>query len=103
MFISSKKCHHHFTNIILDQPQEEDTTDYLHLDKSNQQIPSLILSSPTSGAFNGAIVIAGKQMDLSSDRYAVLSYEQVIRLDNVMDEVVPIHGRGNFPTLEMKL
>lgn len=36
-------------------------------------------------------------------RFAVLSYEQVKRLDQVMDEVVPIHGRGNFPTLEIKL
>uniref|UniRef100_A0A4D5R9T4 polynucleotide adenylyltransferase n=1 Tax=Scolopendra viridis TaxID=118503 RepID=A0A4D5R9T4_SCOVI len=35
--------------------------------------------------------------------YAVLSYEQVRRLHTVMEEVVPIHGRGNFPTLEIKL
>jgi len=34
---------------------------------------------------------------------AVLSYEQVTRLDGVMQQVVPIHGRGNFPTLEIKL
>lgn len=36
-------------------------------------------------------------------RFAVLSYEQVKKLDFVMDEVMPIHGRGNFPTLEVKL
>ncbi|XP_013791979.1 protein FAM46C-like [Limulus polyphemus] len=36
-------------------------------------------------------------------RFAVLSYEQVRRLHKIMDEVVPIHGRGNFPTLEVKL
>lgn len=36
-------------------------------------------------------------------RYAVLDYEQVKRLDAVMDLVVPIHGRGNFPTLEVRL
>ncbi|XP_013778370.2 protein FAM46C-like isoform X2 [Limulus polyphemus] len=36
-------------------------------------------------------------------RFAVLSYEQVKRLHDIMDEVVPIHGRGNFPTLEIKL
>lgn len=36
-------------------------------------------------------------------RFAVLSYEQVKKLDLVMDEVMPIHGRGNFPTLEVKL
>ncbi|CAG2067804.1 unnamed protein product, partial [Timema podura] len=36
-------------------------------------------------------------------RLAVLSYEQVRRLNDVMDEVVSIHGRGNFPTLEVRL
>lgn len=36
-------------------------------------------------------------------RLAVLSYEQVRRLNDVMDEIVSIHGRGNFPTLEVRL
>ncbi|CAH0553136.1 unnamed protein product [Brassicogethes aeneus] len=36
-------------------------------------------------------------------RLAVLSFEQVCRLNDVMDEVVSIHGRGNFPTLEVRL
>lgn len=36
-------------------------------------------------------------------RLAVLSYEQVARLNDVMDETVSIHGRGNFPTLEVRL
>ncbi|XP_017773951.1 PREDICTED: protein FAM46C [Nicrophorus vespilloides] len=39
----------------------------------------------------------------SQQRLAVLSYEQVRRLNDVMDEVVCIHGRGNFPTLEVRL
>ncbi|XP_045518486.1 terminal nucleotidyltransferase 5C-like isoform X1 [Pieris brassicae] len=39
----------------------------------------------------------------SGERHAVLSYEQVRRLNDVMDEVVPIHGRGNFPTLHVRL
>ena len=30
-------------------------------------------------------------------------YFQVDRLHQVMDEGVPIHGRGNFPTLDIKL
>ncbi|GAB6032553.1 Family with sequence similarity 46, member, variant 2 [Chamberlinius hualienensis] len=42
-------------------------------------------------------------MAMTNRRYSVLSYEQVKRLDAVMDLVVPIHGRGNFPTLEVKL
>ncbi|KAJ8982772.1 hypothetical protein NQ317_018184 [Molorchus minor] len=39
----------------------------------------------------------------SQQRLAVLSYDQVCRLNDVMDEVVCIHGRGNFPTLEIRL
>lgn len=39
----------------------------------------------------------------SQQRLAVLSFEQVCRLNDVMDEKVCIHGRGNFPTLEVKL
>ncbi|XP_065156416.1 terminal nucleotidyltransferase 5C isoform X2 [Atheta coriaria] len=39
----------------------------------------------------------------SQQRLAVLSYEQVRRLNDVMDEVVAIHGRGNFPTIEVRL
>lgn len=36
-------------------------------------------------------------------RFAVLSYEQVSRVHDVMNETVSIHGRGNFPTLELRL
>lgn len=39
----------------------------------------------------------------SQQRLAVLSFEQVNRLNEVMDEVVYIQGRGNFPTLEIRL
>lgn len=41
----------------------------------------------------------------SSDpqRMAVLSFEQVRRLNDVMNDTVSIHGRGNFPTLEVRL
>lgn len=41
--------------------------------------------------------------DEGSNRFQVLCYEQVVRLHEVMEVVVPIHGRGNFPTLEIKL
>ncbi|XP_007894052.1 terminal nucleotidyltransferase 5C [Callorhinchus milii] len=33
----------------------------------------------------------------------VLSWEQVSRLNDVLTDVVFIHGRGNFPTLEVRL
>ncbi|CAM2112052.1 unnamed protein product [Caretta caretta] len=32
----------------------------------------------------------------------VLSWEQVRRLDRILSETIPIHGRGNFPTLEVQ-
>ncbi|KAI5942542.1 Terminal nucleotidyltransferase 5C [Manis javanica] len=35
--------------------------------------------------------------------FSVLSWDQVSRLHEVLTEVVPIHGRGNFPTLEITL
>ncbi|KAK1328983.1 hypothetical protein QTO34_011154 [Cnephaeus nilssonii] len=34
---------------------------------------------------------------------SVLSWDQVSRLHEVLNEVVPVHGRGNFPTLEITL
>lgn len=36
-------------------------------------------------------------------RFQVLCYEQVEKLDRVMEDAIPIHGRGNFPTLEVNL
>ncbi|XP_028815998.1 titin [Denticeps clupeoides] len=35
-------------------------------------------------------------------RFHNLTQEQVETLDQVLTEVIPIHGRGNFPTLEVK-
>ncbi|XP_064473269.1 terminal nucleotidyltransferase 5B-like [Ornithodoros turicata] len=36
-------------------------------------------------------------------RFSVLSYDQVVRLQNVVEAPVAVHGRGNFPTLETRL
>lgn len=36
-------------------------------------------------------------------RFSVLLYEQVRHLHELMNEVISIHGRGNFPTIEVKL
>ncbi|XP_029558571.1 terminal nucleotidyltransferase 5C [Salmo trutta] len=35
--------------------------------------------------------------------HSVLSWDQVSRLNEVLTAVVPVHGRGNFPTLEVRL
>ncbi|XP_019573105.1 terminal nucleotidyltransferase 5D [Rhinolophus sinicus] len=39
---------------------------------------------------------------MSEIGFSNLTWNQVITLDQVLDEVIPIHGRGNFPTLEVK-
>lgn len=36
------------------------------------------------------------------ERFSVLGWEQVQRLNQILEEAVPIHGRGNFPTLSVK-
>uniref|UniRef100_A0A8C9WHW8 polynucleotide adenylyltransferase n=1 Tax=Scleropages formosus TaxID=113540 RepID=A0A8C9WHW8_SCLFO len=42
-------------------------------------------------------------MELSTDRrFHNLTQEQVQTLDRVLTEAIPIHGRGNFPTLEVR-
>lgn len=40
--------------------------------------------------------------DSDGSSVSVLSWEQVQRLDAILTETIPIHGRGNFPTLEMQ-
>lgn len=40
--------------------------------------------------------------DTEGSNVSVLSWEQVQRLDTILTETIPIHGRGNFPTLEMQ-
>ncbi|XP_044091222.1 terminal nucleotidyltransferase 5D [Neovison vison] len=39
---------------------------------------------------------------MSEIRFSNLIWDQVRTLNQVLDEVIPIHGRGNFPTLEVK-
>ncbi|XP_062256114.1 terminal nucleotidyltransferase 5A [Platichthys flesus] len=40
--------------------------------------------------------------DTEGSSVSVLSWEQVRRLDSILTETIPIHGRGNFPTLAMQ-
>ena len=37
------------------------------------------------------------------NRFQVLCFEQINRLSQVMSEAIPVHGKGNFPTLNIKL
>lgn len=41
--------------------------------------------------------------EYQDSRFKVLEYDQLMRLVEVMEASVPIHGRGNFPTLDVKL
>lgn len=54
----------------------------------------------SAGSENGS---SYENLDNSAQRLAVLSFEQIRKLDDVMNEPVAIHGRGNFPTLEVRL
>ncbi|XP_058460597.1 terminal nucleotidyltransferase 5C isoform X2 [Malaya genurostris] len=54
----------------------------------------------SAGSENGS---SYENLDNSAQRLAVLSFEQVKKLNDVMNEPVAIHGRGNFPTLEVRL
>uniref|UniRef100_A0A0K8TR87 polynucleotide adenylyltransferase n=1 Tax=Tabanus bromius TaxID=304241 RepID=A0A0K8TR87_TABBR len=62
--------------------------------------------SPSSGSSIASTSDHGSLESVDTggaQRLAVLSFEQVRKLNDVMDETVSIHGRGNFPTLEVKL
>ena len=65
---------------------------------STESLPLAVASSAAAAA---AAAAAAQQQQ--QQRFAVLSYEQVSRLHDVMNETVLIHGRGNFPTLELRL
>lgn len=56
-------------------------------------------SSISSTSEHGSL----ESVDAGQQRLAVLSYEQCSKLSEVMSETISIHGRGNFPTLEVKL
>lgn len=68
-------------------------------------------SPPPSPSSSGSSVASSDHGSIDSgiadtaaaQRLAVLSFEQVRKLNEVMGDTVSIHGRGNFPTLEVKL
>ena len=55
------------------------------------------------GTSTTSLLLTGDGATTVGNRFQVLSYEQVNRLHRVMETAVPIHGRGNFPTLDVKL
>lgn len=67
---------------------------------STESLHLLAIQQQEQAAAAAAAAAHQQQQQL---RFAVLSYEQVSRLHDVMNETVHIHGRGNFPTLELRL
>lgn len=72
---------------------------YSSSSSGNSSASSNISNIRSKSSINGSL----DSVDSSAQRLAVLSFEQVKKLNDVMNEVVYIHGRGNFPTLEVKL
>lgn len=48
------------------------------------------------------VVMSSADAAEQSRRVSVLCWDQVQRLDAILGESVPIHGRGNFPTLSVQ-
>lgn len=66
--------------------------------------PLALLALLPRGHPRSRIVMSSSDGDASeqSRRLSVLSWDQVQRLDSILGESVPIHGRGNFPTLSVQ-
>ncbi|XP_076846293.1 terminal nucleotidyltransferase 5Ab [Brachyhypopomus gauderio] len=65
--------------------------------RSSSRRPPVIMMGDR--AHHGA---TGTGSDGDSTSFSVLNWEQVQRLDRIMTESIPIHGKWSFPTLEMK-
>ncbi|XP_055306599.1 terminal nucleotidyltransferase 5C [Sitodiplosis mosellana] len=80
---------------------------------SSSSSPSILSTTSDHGSLESVIDSSTHRLQIesatscnfltTSRRLAVLSFEQCRKLNDVMNDVVAIHGRGNFPTLEVKL
>ena len=66
----------------------------------NQHHPKVTMTTGSEGGLLSAQVEIPDEKDA---RFSVLSYDQVKRLNDLMSEVINIHGRGNFPTIDVRL
>lgn len=87
--------------------QAKKETNYLEIDEVNEEMMLLstkddnsTIKTPTKPQQPPA---AQEDKNLKSQAFSVLSYDQVKRLHNVIEQIVPINGRGNFPTLDIKV
>ncbi|XP_055921385.1 terminal nucleotidyltransferase 5C isoform X2 [Eupeodes corollae] len=97
--LGAPDSYHHQRSTRMDAFQIDDG---FHSDGGTETPPP----SPSSGSSIASTSDHGSLESVDTggaQRLAVLSFEQVRKLHDVMDETVAIHGRGNFPTLEVKL
>lgn len=97
--LEAPDSYHHQRSTRMDAFQIDDG---FHSDGGTETPPP----SPSSGSSIASTSDHGSLESVDTggaQRLAVLSFEQVRKLHDVMDEKVAIHGRGNFPTLEVKL
>jgi hypothetical protein len=62
-----------------------------------------IVKSDDDGDSNNSMNDNNTKTSETSDNFDILNWEQVKKLDYLLNCVVPIHGRGNFPTLNVCL
>ena len=97
------------------EPGEPRAAKELEEEEVDQEEGSAAMASKPAATSTGNVVQATKEMaavvmmpqveipDEKDQRFSVLSYEQVKRLSDLMSDNISIHGRGNFPTIEVKL
>ena len=89
-----------------EEEEEEEETE----GETGKMAAAVAQSSAASSAVQAtkemAAVVMMPQVEIPDEkdqRFSVLSYEQVKRLSDLMSDNISIHGRGNFPTIEVKL
>jgi hypothetical protein len=80
-------------------------SDHRHSGLNTQNIPRITATNMTgtgtegSGLLNAQVEIP----DEKDARFCVLSYDQVKRLNDLMSEVINVHGLGNWATIDVRL
>jgi len=67
---------------------------------SNETTDDVTFINESELSVNSILV---KNSSAQNANFHVLNWKQVKRLDDLLNSCVPIHGRGNFPTLNIKL
>ena len=72
--------------------------------ENTNDVDKCITNSDTEDILNNSEnSISSKNASSQNENLHVLNWKQVKRLDDLLNNIVPIHGRGNFPTLNIKL